>query len=273
VKNGANLKGSFRVLTETPDFRILGRSEDAVASDAAREELLSEEGGLLAIDKPYGETSFFVVNRIRGAISRATGIRRIKCGHAGTLDPLATGLLLLATRRSTKKIPMLMGLGKTYRVRMRFGVTSPSFDLERPIEICDAPRDLNDAELRHAILALQGEHNQEPPAFSAIKQKGKPVYRRARAGEEVTLQPRAILVHEVEILSTQWPEAAFRVCVSKGTYIRSIVRDLAASLGTGGILTDLVRESIGPYKNEDALTLTDAIRLLAPSETPVATHP
>jgi tRNA pseudouridine55 synthase len=244
-------------------MEILGRESALSHPLESREQLLSPEGALVLVDKPYGETSFFVVNRLRSAITRATGIRKIKCGHAGTLDPLATGLLILATRRKTKSIPELIGLEKTYLLRMRFGVTSRSFDLEQPMELCEGAERLTETDVRSAIESLPGEHHQMPPIFSAIKQKGQPVYKRARAGKDVTMVTRVIQVYEAEVVSINLPEVTFRVRVSKGTYIRSIVRDLAASLGTCGLLVDLVRESIGPWRVEDALTLPDAVELLS----------
>jgi len=201
------------------------------------------------------------VNRIRKPISKSLDIRKVKCGHAGTLDPLATGLLIIATRHKTKEIGSLVGLDKIYRLRMRFGVTSASFDLEQPIEILGGEADLTKEKVTAAIESLRGTHQQIPPAFSAIKQKGRPVYLRARAGKDVLLAAREIIVHDVEVISIELPYASFRVRVSKGTYVRSIVRDIAESLGTGGILIDLTREAIGPYKLENALTLDEAVDL------------
>ncbi len=236
---------------------------DALAQpEAAREAIISEDGALLLVNKPYGETSFHVVNFIRHPIRVATGIKGVKVGHAGTLDPLATGLLIIATRRKTKQLAHLLGLEKTYLLRMRFGITSPSFDLERPIEIIGGEAGLTPEAVRAAIEALPGEHDQMPPIFSAIKQHGHAVYLRARKGKEVILATRPVVIHTSEVVSIDLPFATFRVRVSKGTYIRSIVRDVAESLGTGGVLVDLVRESIAEWRLEDALTLDEAINLL-----------
>src|SRR5207248_3068543 len=149
----------------------------------------------------------------RKSITRATGIRRVKCGHAGTLDPLATGLLILATRGATKQLTQMVGLDKTYLLTMRFGVTSASFDLERPIEIVGGEKKLSEDIVRSAIESLIREHSQIPPHYSAIKQQGRPVYKKARAGMEVTLTPRPIVVHDVEIVSVELPHASFRVRV------------------------------------------------------------
>ncbi len=248
---------------DSSQIEVLDNESILVDPQESFARLVRPEGALLLIDKPYGETSFYAVNQIRKAMSRATGIRRVKCGHAGTLDPLATGLLLIATRGMTKALQGLQGLEKTYLVRMRFGVTSPSFDLERPIQICDGADRLTEDAVYSAILALPGEHSQLPPIYSAIKQQGKPVYKRARAGEDVTLTARVIQVHQVEVVSIRLPEAAFRVRVSKGTYIRSLVRDLAVSLGTCGILLDLVRERVGAWNVASALSLPEAVGILS----------
>jgi tRNA pseudouridine55 synthase len=231
----------------------------SVLSDPAnaREQILSPEGALLLVQKPYGETSFHAVNQIRKAMSRVTGIRRMKCGHAGTLDPLATGLLIIATRHKTKELANLIGLDKTYRVRMRLGVTSPSFDLERPVEIVGGEENITIEAIESAIQALPGEHGQLPPIYSAIKQGGQPVYHAARAGRTPVMVARSIFVHDVEIIFMELPYITFRVRVSKGTYIRSLVRDIAVQLGTAGILIDLEREAIGEWRSENALTLNE----------------
>lgn len=248
------------------EIEILDRAAILSNTVESFERLTSKEGALLLLDKPYGETSFFMVNRLRSAITRATGIRKVKCGHAGTLDPLATGLLILATRGATKLISRLIGLDKTYQLRMRFGVTSPSLDLERPIEIVDQAPELSEEMVIAAVEALRGEHEQVPPIFSAIKQHGRPVYKLAHAGLTTTLLPRTIFVHAVEVIGVELPYVTFRVRVSKGTYVRSLVRDLAVSLGTVGILVDLVREAIGEWMVADALTLAEATRIIEESQ-------
>ncbi len=238
-------------------MEILDRASFLSDPAKARENILSSEGALLLIQKPYGETSFHAVNQIRKAMSRVTGIRRVKCGHAGTLDPLATGLLIIATRHKTKELANLIGLDKTYRVRMRLGVTSASFDLEQPIEVSGGEENVTEELVKLAILALPGEHEQIPPIYSAIKQKGQPVYHAARKGRIPIMVARTVFIHNVEIISIELPYITFRVRVSKGTYIRSLVRDIAITLGTAGILIDLEREAIAEWKSEDALTLNE----------------
>lgn len=235
-------------------------------ADEAREAILSEAGELILMDKPYGETSFFVVNQLRKAMSRATGIHWVKCGHAGTLDPLATGLLIVATRRKTKALNELLGLDKVYSIRVRFGITTESFDLERRISTTGGEENLTEEAVRQAIQALAGEHDQVPPIHSAIKQGGKPVYHRARAGHDVVLEARRIFVHAVDNVSVDLPYASFRANVSKGTYIRALARDLGATLGTGAVVVDLRRDSIGPYQLKDALSLPEVIAIIRGSE-------
>lgn len=235
-----------------------------VASDvtSARETILSDGGALLLIDKAYGDTSFSAVNRIRREISIATGIRKIKCGHAGTLDPLASGLLILATRGKTKALADLIGLDKVYFLRVRFGVTSASFDLERPIEITGGEDRLTIEQVRNAIEALAGEHDQIPPIHSAIKQRGRPVYHRARKGEHVELVPRRVVVHSVTIDTIDLPYASFRVHVSKGTYVRALARDLGVALNAGAVVTELRRECIAHWSVNDALSVEEVLQVI-----------
>lgn len=230
--------------------------------EAARELIIGDTGSLILVDKSYGDTSFNAVHHIRKAINIATGIRKVKCGHAGTLDPLATGLLILATRGKTKTLSELVGLDKVYSIRVRFGVTTSSFDLEQPIEITGGEENLTEASVRRAIESLAGEHDQIPPIHSAIKQGGQPVYHRARAGKEVVLAPRRIFVHDIQVVAIDLPFASFRAHVSKGTYIRALARDLGASLGTGAVVTELRREGIGEWRVEDAMRMEEVISII-----------
>lgn len=241
---------------------IIGRTEVASDSEGCREAIISIEGSLLLVNKPYGETSFFAVNKIRQAITRATGIKRVKVGHAGTLDPLATGLLILATRGKTKELSQLLGLPKSYTVEMRLGITSPSFDLERPISIGENATLIDTSTVVRVIEGLVGIHAQTPPIFSAVKQQGKPVYLAARRGEDVVMVPKEIEIFSSKILSIQLPFVRFRVECSKGTYIRSLVRDIAATLGTVGLMTALERDSIAGWRSEEALTIEEVVGLL-----------
>lgn len=229
----------------------------------AREALISKEGGLLLVNKPYGETSFYVVNQVRKAISTVTGIKRVKVGHAGTLDPLATGLLILATRGKTRALAELLGMSKSYHVTMRLGITSASFDLEQPIVAHPLPI-LSEAEVAEVIHSFAGDQMQEPPIFSAVKRAGKPMYLAARKGEEVTLASKPITIYNIELHSVDLPFVTFTVNCSKGTYIRSLVRDIAQKLGTVGVMTELERDTIGPWNIGQALSVKEAIHLINP---------
>ena len=229
----------------------------------AQEIICSEAGALILIDKPYGETSFHVVARIRSAVARLTGIRRVKVGHAGTLDPLATGLLIIGTRRSTKLLDSVLGEDKTYLLTLRLGLTSPSFDLETPISVITNDfSKLSKIVLEESLPQFRGLISQTPPIHSAIKQQGKPVYERARKGLVVEMVSRNVTVYDLEIVSFELPTVILRVRCSKGTYIRSLVSDIGATLGTGAVLTALVRESIGASSLQDALTLEEIVSVL-----------
>lgn len=243
----------------------IGKMMAAAEPELARQTIISKEGGLILMNKPYGETSFFVVNQVRRTISITTGIKRVKVGHAGTLDPLATGLLILATRGRTKSLERLLGLSKTYKVQMRLGITSASFDLEQPIIAFPMP-EISRAQAEDAVLSFQGDQMQEPPIFSAIKKDGKPMYLSARRGDETKLASKAVCIHSIELHDVSLPFLTFSVDCSKGTYIRSLVRDIAEKLGTVGIMTALERDSIGEWNIADALSVQEARDLINPPQ-------
>lgn len=239
------------------------RQRAAASPGLCRQQILDPDGALILIDKPYGETSFHVVNKVRQAISRQTGIKRVKVGHAGTLDPLSTGLLVLATRAKTKSLSSLLGLPKSYVVTMRFGIHSDSFDLERPIKVMDSSPQLQEAQVQSVLEGFLGEQAQVPPVFSAVKQQGKPVYHAARRGDTITLDARQVEVYAIELLQLSMPNLIFRVECSKGTYVRALVRDIAERLGTWAVMTGLHRDSIDGWRAMDALSLTEAIDLIS----------
>ncbi len=241
---------------------IVSRSVALDDPSSARAALIDPAGAFLLIDKPYGYTSFSVVNQIRRRITRATGIKRVKVGHAGTLDPLATGLLILATRRCTKSISVLSNMDKVYCVRMRLGVTSPSHDLETKIEISGDPIALDRTTIAETVQKLEISESQVPPIFSAIKQQGKAVYHKARAGQAVTMESRPVTFHSISIVSVELPFVTLTVHCGKGTYIRSLVHDIGELLGVGAVMTDLERTSVGEFNNHEALTYDEAIALL-----------
>lgn len=213
------------------------------------------EGEILLMDKPLEWTSFDVVNKIRGAITRKTGIRKMKVGHAGTLDPLASGLLILCTGKFTKRINELQLLEKEYTGTFYLGATTPSFDRETEVDRTYPTDHISDQLIRDAAHQLTGEIEQVPPAFSAIKVGGTRAYHMARKNDDVKLSPRKIKIEEFEILRIDLPEVDFRVSCSKGTYIRSLARDFGIALNSGAFLASLRRTRIGSYPVEDSITI------------------
>ena len=206
-----------------------------------------KEGGVMLIDKPYKWTSFYAISKIRKMI-------HAKIGHAGTLDPLATGLLICCTGRFTKKISEYQKLPKEYTGIIHLGAVTPTYDLE------SAPQDFKSFEHLTAEIIIEttkqftGNILQTPPIHSAIKKEGKRAYELARKGEEIILKPREITISEFEISKISLPEVHFRVVCSTGTYIRSLANDFGNVLGCGGYLQELRRTKIGNFKVEDALT-------------------
>lgn len=213
-----------------------------------------EEGSILLIDKPAGWTSFDVVNKIRGTIKFQLGVKKIKVGHSGTLDPMATGLLLLGTGRCTRELASLQELGKCYEGTIKLGATTPSYDAETEIDQIYPFDHITKLALEEVVKKLHGELMQIPPIFSAIKVGGQPLYKKARKGEVFEPEPRKICIYSLEILRFELPEIDFVVHCSKGTYIRSLAYDLGKMLTSGAHLTRLVRTKIGDYSLSDALT-------------------
>ena len=216
---------------------------------------MDSQDQILLIDKPLTWSSFQVVNKVRWMLRQYFKVKKLKVGHAGTLDPLATGLLILATGKNTKKIQDLQGLEKEYTGVIKLGATTPSYDLET--EVSD-PRSTDHvtAELLEDTLAqFRGDILQKPPIFSAIKKEGKRLYEHARKGEEVEIPARPVVVHEFTVTQFVEDEVHFLIRCSKGTYIRSLAHDLGTALDCGGHLTVLRRTAIGPYRIEDALSV------------------
>ncbi len=221
-----------------------------------------KEGATLLINKPKTWTSFDVVNKLRYQIRKALKIKKIKVGHAGTLDPLATGLLIVCTGKFTKKLAELQGLEKEYTGVITVGVTTPSYDAETEID-ATYPVDHITTELIEKVRqSMIGPQQQMPPIFSAIKVDGQPVYKKARAGQEVKIEPRNIFIYEFEITKIELPDIHFSVKCSKGTYIRSLAYDFGKLLQSGAYLSDLCRTRIGPYKLEDAWELEDLVKAI-----------
>jgi tRNA pseudouridine55 synthase len=208
-----------------------------------------EEGQMLLIDKPLYWTSFDVIRKIRGLIK----IKKV--GHAGTLDPLATGLLIVCTGRFTKKINEYMAQEKEYTGTITLGATTPTFDLESQPGDFKNCLHLTNEQIFQATAAFTGEILQMPPVHSAIKQEGKRVYEMARKGIEVKMEPRRITISDFVITSVELPVVSFKVTCSTGTYIRSLANDFGKALGCGGHLSSLCRTRIGDFKLEDAKTM------------------
>lgn len=206
------------------------------------------EGQILLVDKPLHWSSFQAVNKIKWLLKSKLGLKKIKIGHAGTLDPLATGLLILCTGKSTKRIPELQGQVKEYTGTFHIGATTPSYDLETEInERFPVDHISEELLLKTVFEQFTGEIDQKPPIFSAIKKDGKRLYEHARAGEEVEIASRKTTIHEFELTRIALPEVDFRIVCSKGTYIRSIAFDLGRALQSGAHLTALRRTKIGEY--------------------------
>jgi tRNA pseudouridine55 synthase len=214
-------------------------------------EKTQDAGRVLLINKPLRWTSFDVVNKLRYTLK----IKKI--GHAGTLDPLATGLLIICVAKMTKQIETFMGMEKEYTGTFVLGQTTPSYDLETEVSEQKDISGITPEAIASAVKSLTGKLNQLPPAHSAIKIGGKRAYKFARKGKEVELQPREVEVREFEITALRLPELQFRIVCSKGTYIRSLARDLGEKLGVGAYLSQLCRTRIGTYKLENALSIDD----------------
>jgi tRNA pseudouridine55 synthase len=211
------------------------------------------EGQLLLIDKPLGWTSFQAVNKLKWAIRKKFHLKKIKIGHAGTLDPLATGLLLICTGKFTKKIIDLQGLVKEYTGTITLGATTPSFDMETDINETYATDHITDQLIHETTSRFIGEIEQVPPVFSALKKDGKRLYEYAREGKKVEIKKRLITISEFEISAINLPEIDFRVVCSKGTYIRSLANDFGKALQSGGHLSALRRTKIGDFNVNKAL--------------------
>ena len=213
------------------------------------------EGQLLLIDKPLNWTSFQVVNKIRWELKNKFGIKKLKVGHAGTLDPLARGLLLVCTGKMTKKISEIQALVKEYTGTFTLGATTPSYDLETPIDGTFPIDHLDDNALKEVINQFTGVVDQYPPVFSAIKKDGKRLYEYARKGEEIKINSRQIEILTFELTKIKLPTIDFYVKCSKGTYIRSLANDYGKALGSGAHLSSLRRTAIGLHRIEDAYTI------------------
>lgn len=221
------------------------------------------KGEVFYLDKPLGWTSFDVVKRIRGKLHHRLGIKKLKVGHAGTLDPLATGVLIVCTGKMTKQIDELQAHVKEYVAEITLGATTPSFDLETPID-ATYPTEHITREQVEQVLQQQfvGSIKQVPPSYSACKVDGHRAYKMARKGKEVELKAKELVIDEIELLSYSMPRIEIRVVCSKGTYIRALARDIGQALGSGAHLTALRRTRVGGVRVDDCLQVPDMLDLL-----------
>ncbi len=222
------------------------------------------DGEILYIDKPLGWTSFDAVKRVRGALLRRLGIKKFKVGHAGTLDPLATGVMIVCTGRATKRIDELQAGVKEYIAAMRLGATTPSFDLETEVDATFPTEHITQESIIEVLGRFTGRIEQVPPAFSACKVDGKRAYDLARKGKEVDLKPKILVIDEIEMLGydKDKEELTIRVVCSRGTYIRALARDIGAALGSGAHLTALRRTRVGDATVDRCLTVDQAVELI-----------
>jgi len=219
-------------------------------------------GEILLVDKEVSWTSFDAVKSIRGTLQKAHNLRRFKVGHAGTLDPLATGLLLICTGKATKKIDSLQAQEKVYTGKIFLGATTPSSDLETEVDQEFPINHISKEDVLNCAKSFEGEHEQTPPVFSAVKIDGKRAYEYARKDEKVKMKSRKIFIHHFKITNIEFPLVEFEIKCSKGTYIRSIARDFGAKLNSGAYLHLLRRTMIGDYSVDDALSVGQVKELI-----------
>ena len=219
-------------------------------------------GEIIAIDKPLGWTSFDAVKRLRGAIQRRLRLKKFKVGHAGTLDPLATGVLLVCTGRATRKIEELQSGEKEYIATLELGSTTPSYDLETEIDFTYPTDHITEERVKSALQNFVGNIMQVPPVFSAVKVDGKRAYKYARHGKELDLKAKPVTIKEIEFISFENNILKFRVVCGKGTYIRSLARDLGEDLESGAHLIGLQRTRVGDYTLNDCVSVDKAVEII-----------
>lgn len=220
-------------------------------------------GEIIGIDKPLGWTSFDAVKRLRGAIQRRLRVKKFKVGHAGTLDPLATGVLIVCTGRATRRIEALQNGTKEYVAEITLGATTPSFDLETEIDATYPWKHITEEKVREILPRFTGRVMQVPPVFSAVKVDGKRAYNLARKGKDIELAAKPLEIKEIEILGYDAPRLTLRIVCSKGTYIRALARDIGEALGSGGHLTALRRTRVGDITIDDCLTVDKAVDIIS----------
>lgn len=211
------------------------------------------KGEILSFNKPYGWTSFQVVSKVRSAISKKLHVKKMKVGHAGTLDPLATGVLIVCTGKSTKLIDELQSHTKEYIATLKLGATTPSYDKETEEDAVYPTEHITKELVETVLQRFIGTIEQTPPEYSAVKINGKRAYEFARKGKSVELKPKTLVIDSIELLECNFPEIVICVVCSKGTYIRALARDIGRELQSGAYLTGLVRTRIGEYKIDECL--------------------
>jgi tRNA pseudouridine55 synthase len=216
-----------------------------------------KEGEVLLFNKPLHWTSFQLVNKVRWLVKRQLNVKKIKVGHAGTLDPLANGLMILCTGKKTKEIDQYQAAEKEYIGTLKLGATTPSYDGETAENYFFATQHITEELIKKTMLNFKGDLQQMPPIFSALKVGGKKMYESARKGQKVEIKPRSIQIKELEIISISLPYITFKVTCSKGTYIRSLAYDIGKALNSGAWLCKLQRTKIGEYKIENAIDIKD----------------
>lgn len=217
-----------------------------------------QEGEILSFNKPYEWTSFNVVACVRNLLRRRLKTKKIKVGHAGTLDPLATGVLLVCTGKATKRIEELQSHTKEYIATLKLGATTPSFDKETEEDAVYPTEHITRELLDETLKKFVGSIEQVPPTYSAVKVNGKRAYEFARTGRDVELKAKTLVIDEIEVMNCNLPsEVVIRVVCSKGTYIRALARDIGQALGSGAYLTDLMRTRIGDYRLADCMDIKD----------------
>lgn len=225
------------------------------------------EGEILAFDKPLHWTSFDVVNRVRGMLCRALGVKKLKVGHAGTLDPLATGVVIVCTGKQTKRIDELMNHTKEYEAVLQLGATTPSFDLEHPIDATYPTEHITRELIQQVLPTFLGEQWQVPPIYSAVKINGKRAYEYARKGQQddVEIKPKLLVIDEIELLNfdAEKMQLTLRVVCSKGTYIRALARDIGKRLHSGAHLIALRRTRVGDYTIDRCITIEQLQQMIA----------
>lgn len=214
-------------------------------------------GATIALDKPLTWSSFSLVNKFRCEACRYLGIKKLKVGHAGTLDPLATGVMILCTGKHTKRIDELQAGRKEYIADIRLGQTTPTFDMETEPDAFFPTEHITREAVEETLKGFIGTIEQVPPAFSAVKVDGRRAYDLARKGRDFELKAKTLVIDEIELLDYALPQIQIRVVCSKGTYIRALARDIGTTLGSGGHLTDLRRTRVGDYRIEDCYRVED----------------